>query len=623
MKKFFTVGMAGHIDHGKTSLTKALTNVDTDRLKEEKERQISIELGFARLVDNEQMEASIVDMPGHERFIRQMIAGSAGLNLAVLVVAADEGVMPQTREHLEILEFLGISHGIVALTKSDAVEADFLELAREEVSLELEGTVFEQSPIVAVSSLTGMGVPELKSLIINQLQKIGPLDARGSFRMPIDQVFTVKGHGTVARGTVYNGSLQEGKELYLMPQGKKTRARQVQVHGEHAAIIRAGQRAAINLGGISQDEAERGNVLTDSPHAEVTSVIDVSFKAVKALEHVIKQRMPVKCYIGTAEVMGKIVFFDRNSLDGTEEVLCQVRLEENIISSRGDRMILRRPSPAETIGGGWVIDPAGKKYKFGPQTIEMLTLKEKGTPSERLLNLIHKEKALTAGRASNELSVSMEEISGILGEDGWIQYKSGSISHRSVIDDAIKIIETELSQFHEKSPLKDGMNKAELLARSQIPGDLFEFVLSAGEQHGKWQRSGSFLKAADFQPHVPREWEKRTGSMMDKIRNGGLKAGNIEEYYKAAGLPMALQIDILQYYTNRGMLIQLDNQRLVHKKAFNEGTAMLKEKVPAGFEVGEAKEILGLSRKHIIPFLEALDQQGLTKREGNHRVWMG
>ncbi|WP_409293011.1 selenocysteine-specific translation elongation factor [Peribacillus sp. SCS-37] len=623
MKKFFTVGMAGHIDHGKTSLTKALTNVDTDRLKEEKKRQISIELGFARLVDNEQMEASIVDMPGHERFIRQMIAGSAGINLAVLVVAADEGVMPQTREHLEILEFLGISRGIVALTKSDAVEVDFLELAREEVSLELEGTVFEQSPIVTVSSLTGMGIPELKALIINQLQELGPLDARGSFRMPVDQVFTVKGHGTVARGTVYNGSLREGEDLYLMPQGKKTRARQVQVHGENAAMIRAGQRAAINLGGISQDEAERGNVLTDSPHAAVTSVIDISLKAVKSLEHEIKQRMPVKCYIGTAEVMGKLVFFDRNSLEGTEEVLCQVRLEENIITSRGDRLILRRPSPAETIGGGWVIDPAGKKYKFGPQTIEMLTLKEKGTPSERLLNLIHKEKGIAAGSASSELSLAMEEISGILEEDGWILYKKGFISHISVIDDAEKTIETELSQFHEKDPLKDGMNKAELLSRSKIPGDLFEFVLSRGEQDGKWKRTGSFLKKAGFQPHVPREWEKRSESMMEKILNGGLKAGRFEEYYEAAGLPRTLQTDVLQYFTHKGMLIQLDDQRVVHQGAFNEGTALLKEKVPAGFEVAEAKDILGLSRKHIIPFLEALDQNGLTKREGNQRVWLG
>ncbi len=394
-KRYFTIGMAGHIDHGKTSLTKALTNVDTDRLKEEKERQISIELGFAPLYEDQEIQISVIDVPGHERFIRQMIAGVAGIDLVVLVVAADEGVMPQTREHLDILKFLGVKNGIIAITKIDRVDEEFIELVKDEILEELTGTVFEDSPFVLVDSLSKKGIEEMKELIIHTLKEREMRDAKGAFRLPIDQVFTVKGQGTVVRGTVYEGSVEEGQVLTIMPKGLEVKARQIQVHHKPAQKAYAGQRTAINLSSVSKEDLERGDVLVSSEHFNVTKTLDVAIRVVEDLEHLVKQRMPVKLHIGTAEVMGRIVFFDRNEIkEENGEILCQLRLEEEILTKRGDRFILRRPSPQETIGGGWVIDPRGNKYRFGNQTIDELEKKRVGSPKERITAALYEAKSL-------------------------------------------------------------------------------------------------------------------------------------------------------------------------------------------------------------------------------------
>ena len=387
--------MAGHIDHGKTSLTKALTNVDTDRLKEEKERQISIELGFAPLYEDEEIQISVIDVPGHERFIRQMIAGVAGIDLVVLVVAGDEGVMPQTREHLDILGFLGIRNGIVAITKIDRVDEEFVDLVKDDIFEELQGTVFENSPFVLVDSLSMKGIDELKNLIVDTLKEQEMRDVKGAFRLPIDQVFTVKGQGTVVRGTVYEGSVEEGQTLMIMPKGIEVRGRQLQVHHKPAKKAFAGQRVAINLSNVTKEDLERGDVVVSSEHFNVTRTIDVAIRVVEDLDYMVKQRMPIKCHIGTAEVMGRIVFFDRNDLkEENGEILCQLRLEHEIVTKRGDRFIIRRPSPQETIGGGWVIDPRGEKYRFGVQTIEELEKKKVGTPKERMIAALTEGKSL-------------------------------------------------------------------------------------------------------------------------------------------------------------------------------------------------------------------------------------
>ncbi|GLB60870.1 selenocysteine-specific translation elongation factor [Cytobacillus sp. NCCP-133] len=623
-KRYFTIGMAGHIDHGKTTLTKALTNVDTDRLKEEKERQISIELGFAPLHEDGEIQISVIDVPGHERFIRQMIAGVAGIDLVVLVVAADEGVMPQTKEHLEILDFLGIQNGIVAITKMDRVDSEFIDLVKEEVMEELQGTVFESVPFVLTDSLSGKGIEELKNLIIHILKEQDTRDAKGAFRLPIDQVFTVKGQGTVVRGTVYEGKIEEGQALKVLPAGLDVKARQIQVHHQPSPSAFAGQRAAINLSGVSKEDLERGEVLVSSEHFSVTKTIDVALRIVDDLEHPIKQRMPVKCHIGTAEVMGRIVFFDRNELKDTSgEILCQLRLDEEIVTKRGDRFILRRPSPVETIGGGWVIDPNGDKYRFGLQTIEDLTKKKEGSPKDRIIAALAEDKSLALPEIMAKTSLDEQTASEVLTASDFLQINSKDFILASQQKSLEQEIYGYLHEFHHENSLKQGLNKAELLQVMQrvYPKALIEYVINLGIENGIFRRKGQFLHNADFNPHAPKSWQKRTENLLADLKKDGLKVKNFDDYYQSAGIPDHLKVDLKRFLEDQGAISPLDGQFYWHGDYFRDAVEKLKRGTGSDFEVGDAKEILGLSRKYMIPFLERLDSIGLTNRVENKRVW--
>ncbi|MED4205194.1 selenocysteine-specific translation elongation factor [Neobacillus mesonae] len=623
-KRYFTIGMAGHIDHGKTSLTKALTNVDTDRLKEEKERQISIELGFAPLYEDAELQISVIDVPGHERFIRQMIAGVAGIDLVVLVVAADEGVMPQTREHLEILKFLGIKNGIVAITKIDRVDEEFIELVKDDILGELDGTVFGDAPFVLIDSLSKKGIEEIKQLIIKTLKEQEMRDAKGAFRLPIDQVFTVKGQGTVVRGTVYEGTVEEGQTLKIMPKGLEVRARQIQVHHQPSAKAYAGQRAAINLSGVSKDDLERGDVVVSSEHFIVTKIIDVAIRVVDELEHLIKQRMPVKLHIGTTEVMGRIVFFDRNEVKAENgEILCQLRLEEEILTKRGDRFILRRPSPQETIGGGWVIDPRGDKYRFGNQTIEELEKKKVGSPKERITAALLEAKSLSLDELIKRTAIDEAVIADQLLDGDFVLYNGKEYTLRVIIDSIEEDLIDRLQEFHIQHSLKAGVNKAELLQTMQkkFPKNLLDYVIENGIANQVFKRKGQFVSLAEFIPHVPKSWAKRTENMLADLKKDDLKVRYLKDYFTASGIPDQLEMDLRRFLEDQGLIVILDEQFAYFGDMFNEAVTKLRSNTGSEFEVGEAKDILGLSRKYMIPFLERLDAKGLTKRVENKRVW--
>jgi selenocysteine-specific elongation factor len=623
-KRYFTIGMAGHIDHGKTSLTKALTNVDTDRLKEEKERQISIELGFAPLYEDNQLQISVVDVPGHERFIRQMIAGVAGIDLVVLVVAADEGVMPQTREHLDILGFLGIRNGIIAITKIDWVDEEFVELVKDDILGELEGTVFENAPFMMVDSLSKKGIQELKELIINTLNEQEMRDAKGAFRLPIDQVFTVKGQGTVVRGTVYEGTIEEGQLLKVMPSGTEVRARQLQVHHKPAKLAFAGQRAAINLSGVSKEDLERGEVLVSSDHFIVTNTIDVAIKIVEDLDHLVKQRTPIKCHIGTAEVMGRIVFFDRNELkEANGEILCQLRLDEKIVTKRGDRFIIRRPSPQETIGGGWVIDPRGNKYRFGQQTIEELEKKKAGSPSERIHAALYEAKSLPVGELIKRTALDEDTLMNNLENQQFIKISSKEYSLLSLVEMLEEDIKEKLEEYHEANSMRPGINKAELLQNLQkmFPKSLIEFIIDNGINNGSFSRKEQFIALATFTPHVPKNWEKRTENLLNELKKDGMKVAYLNDYIKNAGIPDSLIVELKRFLEDQRILVPLDDQYAWYAEYFDEAVQKLRAHTGDEFEVSEAKEALELSRKYMIPFLERLDSLGFTKRVENKRVW--
>lgn len=623
-RRYFTIGMAGHIDHGKTSLTKALTNVDTDRLKEEKERQISIELGFAPLYEDDEIQISVIDVPGHERFIRQMIAGVAGIDLVVLVVAADEGVMPQTREHLEILKFLGVQTGIIAITKIDRVEEEFIELVKDDILAELAGTVFEDAPFVLVDSLSHKGIEEIKHLIITTLKEQEMRDAKGAFRLPIDQVFTVKGQGTVVRGTVYEGTVEEGQALKIMPKALDVRARQIQVHHQKKQKAYAGQRAAINLSGLNKEDLERGDVLISSEHFIVTKTIDVAIRVVEELEHLIKQRMPIKLHLGTSEVMGRIVFFDRNEVkEENGEILCQLRLEEEILTKRGDRFILRRPSPTETIGGGLVIDPRGNKYRFGAQTIVELNKKKVGSPKERITAALVEAKSLPfqelMKRTALDEAILMEELQ----NREFVLYNGKEYTLQFIIRTIEEDLYDRLQEFHFRNSMKPGINKAVLLQEMQkkYPKSLVDFVIENGIASYIFNRKEQFVFLAEFVPHVPKNWAKRSETLLEKLKQDGLKVRYLKDYFSDAGIPDQLAGDLKRFLEEQEFIVMLDEQFAYYGEVFKEAVAKLCRHTGGEFEVSEAKEVLDLSRKYMIPFLERLDALGLTNRVENKRVW--
>lgn len=628
-ERYFTIGMAGHIDHGKTSLTKALTNVETDRLKEEKERGISIELGYAPLNLGAGVSVSVVDVPGHERFIRQMIAGVAGIDLVVLVVAADEGIMPQTEEHLEILQFLGVERCIVAISKIDRVDEVMLELVTDDIKERLSDTVFHEAPYVAIDSLSGMGIEELKRLIKTELHAMKLRDAYGSFRLPIDQVFSVQGQGTVVRGTIYEGIVRKSAQLTVLPEGISVKARQIQVHHEERQQARAGQRTAINLGGVERTAVKRGDVLVDSDHFLVTDTIDVALQVVRRKFVPLKQRTAVMLHIGTSEVMGKIVFFDRKELEQTtDEILCQVRLDEQIVVRRGDRFILRRPSPVETIGGGWVIQPIGGKYRFGNETIHMLRHHQQGTPRDLIMDALNKSLLLDLQGLMQQTSLDeitlKETLEAGLDSAVWLEVPRYGYSLAKTFLKIKEEMLARLQQFHEDFPMRIGMGKAELVqtVSANYPKALLESSLNLLIEQNEIQRSGQFVTMALFTPHLPKKWRARMEQVVDTLEKDGFQAEKWEDYFKGSPLPKPEVAELTAYLLNSSQVYRLREDTMIHRTAFSQALKQLQLQTGPSFDLKQAKEILQLSRKYMIPFLDLLDELNYTKRSDDQRYWM-
>lgn len=622
-KRYFTVGMAGHIDHGKTALTKALTNVDTDRLKEEKERQISIEPGFAPLYDDDRIQISIIDVPGHERFIRQMIAGVAGIDYVVLVIAADEGVMPQTLEHAEILSFLNIEHGCIVLNKIDKVDEEVLKMAVEDIQGGLNGTMFEGVPIFPVSSVTGEGCDMLKSSIVETLLLQPERHIYDTFRFPIDQVFTVKGQGTVVRGTIYEGSVKEGDKLISLPNQLDVKVRQIQVHHEQVDTAYAGQRTALNITGIPLHQMKRGDTLVSSNSYITSDTIDVNLSLGSNLKYTVKQRMPIKCYIGTTEVMGKIVFFDRNEVTmEKEDILCQLRLDSPIVAKRGDRFIIRRPSPFETIGGGWIIDPNGKRYKFGRDTITLLQKKKSGSFSDRLFSFLEEAKALEKKLILSNLSISQEELEKEIQHQEWIVYND-FVTHRKILNEMFNEMERNIIDFHHLNPLQTGLRKAELFQsiQRQYPEHLIEYCLKKGLEQGKWEQEGPYVFKKDFHPHLPEKWIKPMSSLVASLKNDNWKVDNFITYIEKSGIESNKAQEVIKFLMDEGSIVPLTPALYWQKDVFQYYVNELKTKTNAIFDMQEAKAILGFSRKYLVPFLEAMDREKLTCRKDGGRMW--
>lgn len=626
MKKAnYTIGLAGHIDHGKTSLTKALTNIDTDRLKEEKERNISIELGFAPLkIDGVDMNISIIDVPGHERFIRQMIAGVAGIDLVLIVIAADEGIMPQTEEHIHILSYLKIEQAIIVLTKINKVDEELLELVHEDVKEFMQHTPFSNSPIVQVDSVEGVGMHELKRHIENSLKNAPNRNESAPFRMPIDQVFSINGVGTIARGTIYEGSVQKEDTLYILPSNQVTKARQVQVHSVDVGQAAAGQRAAIQLAGIAKQEVKRGEILVKSPeNFTKTNIIDLSLQVAPNLTSAVKQRSPIKFHTGASEVYGTIVFFDRNKLEGkNEEIVCQVRLQDDIVVKRGDRFVLRRATPMETIGGGWIINPKGEKYKFGQATIDKLMKWKEGSPKEQITNTVSLNGWIKKQDLLKEFSLDLETLEKYLSElkkDSIIEIRE-YVTTKELYQQLVKRNIKQLQHYHAQFPMRKGMNKPEFLQVLPIPKQIHEDLLQHWIEEGYIKLEEQFVSIRSFQRKLPSQWEKKLLEIMNQMKIDGLKVQEWDQY--VTGIPKEVQEDFKQYLLEEKKVYHYFDNYYIHQDTFETSVQHLKKSFPAQFELKDAKEKLDLSRKYLIPFLELLDKLQLTKRVENKRMWI-
>jgi selenocysteine-specific elongation factor len=626
------LGTAGHIDHGKTSLVKALTGIDTDRLREEKERGITIELGFAHLRLPSGISLSIVDVPGHERFVKNMVAGATGVDIVLLVVAADEGVMPQTREHLDICRLLRVKSGLVALTKSDLVDEDFLELAREDVASLTEGTFLEGAPIVSVSASTGEGLAELVGALDELAERVPQKSPHGIFRLPVDRVFTMRGFGSVVTGTAVSGTVRRDEEVELLPRGLRAKVRGVQVQGEAVDKALAGQRTALNLSGAGVEDLERGDVVVHPGTLTPTFMLDAWVDVLPSGAG-LSRRTRCRLHAGTQEVPVLLALMDGEECPAGQGAYVQVRAAQKLVACPGDRFVLRAFSPARTIGGGVVLDHRPKRHKGSrPELLRELEMLRDGTPAERLGVLLHSRGAagMDPVEAQAALGLALEETRNLL--QAAVREGKAVVSdrraQRHIHADVARVLEDQavaiLEKFHAENPLRKGLGVEEL--RSKFPGylepKLVEFILSHLAQAERVSLEGEFARLTNFTVQLSAGDEELRAKVLGAIGGRGFEAPSLEEVAAVVGLPAKALAPVLTYLVGQGALVRtkegfyFDAERLAG--FVRSVIEFLQEKGQIG--VAEVKELTGTSRKHTIPLLEYLDSNRITLRKGDVRV---
>jgi len=492
--KRIIIGTAGHIDHGKTALVRAMTGVDTDRLKEEKKRGISIELGFAPLTLPHGQSAGIVDVPGHERFVRQMLAGAFGMDLVLLIIAADEGIMPQTREHLDIIQLLGIKQGIVVITKMDLVDEEWLMMVEEDIREYLADTDLKAWPVIAVSSLDGRGIPELLNLIEQLAAEVQEKPALGQIRLPIDRVFTMTGFGTVVTGTLWSGRIKLNDALQVLPQEQTVRVRTLHVHNHKVEEALAGQRVAVNLQGIDISDIQRGNVLASPGFLKPTHRVSANLRLLKSSPRPLKNWARVRFHLGTDECLGRVVLLEHDELQPGGQGYVQIVMEEPVVCAKGDRFVIRFYSPVTTIGGGTVIDPHPPKQKrFNEAVLEEIAVKEEGDLLEVVMQEFNKrpDRIVSVEELSATAHSGTEETEEILAElhrQGLVQplrVESRDLYISSLgLEQNTQRITQVLAEYHRRYPLRRGFPREELRSRhfKQYPVKVFNALLGVLEE---------------------------------------------------------------------------------------------------------------------------------------------
>ncbi len=630
--KQIILGTAGHIDHGKTSLIKAVTGTDTDRLKEEKERGITIELGFAALDLPSGQHLGIVDVPGHEKFVKNMVAGATGIDIVVMVIAADEGVMPQTREHMEICTLLGVQYGMVAVTKIDMVDEEWLELALEDIRDFVRGTFLEDAPMAPVSSLTAEGIPEFIEILDELAAKIPERSPSDLFRLPIDRVFTMKGFGTVITGTLISGRVQVGDTIMIYPSGITSKVRGIQVHNKSADDAGAGMRTAINFQGLEKEAISRGEVLSKPNTLEASYMVDVSLHYLAGNKKPIKNRTRVRFHTGTSEVLGNLILLDREELAPGKDTVVQLRLDTPVALVKDDRFVIRSYSPIYTIGGGEVLNPIPLKHKrLKSDTVE--GLKRLGNEEPEALISFHTEASGYQGVSLSHLKMMTNltdkqlenTLQGLLSKKTLIQVdkENRTYIHPSVFEKLKHDTQGQLADFHKANPLKPGMSKEELKTKFPplLTSKLFNLTLNQMIKEKEIAQEENIIRLASHAVSLGGKQADVKDKILKTYLNAGLQPPYFKELAKSLEIDAKRAKDVLMHLVNEGVIVKVKEELYFHARAINTLRKKLVEFLEAQGEITtpQFKEMTGVSRKYVIPLAEYFDSTNVTLRVGDVR----
>ena len=630
--KNIIIGTAGHVDHGKTTLIKALSGIDTDRLLEEKKRGITIELGFAHIPNDAGYNIGVIDVPGHEKFIKHMLAGVGGIDFVLFVVAADEGVMPQTKEHFEILSALGIDDGIIAVTKTDMVEDDWLEMLIEDVRDYFKGSFLDGKPLIPVSAATGEGLEELKAEIISKCDRDNKRrEEKELFRLPVDRVFTMQGFGTVITGTLMDGSVGTGDDILVFPKMKKAKVRGIQTYGKETDTALAGQRTAINLSGVDKADLDRGDVLAVKGAVVASSMLDVELKIFDSTDRVVLNGSRVHLYTGSSEILCKVVLLDRDALSAGETAYAQLRLEEPVSIRRGDRFIIRFYSPMITIGGGRILDAAPEKHKRNRQNvIEALDVMSGGNLGEILLSKASGNRIFRQDEMAEELGVLKAELAECaekaIAEGNLIKLEEGTILSSGKYESLKSDIADIINNYHESNPLADGIPRQELLSRLRKAlhtedDKMLQAFMQYLMNHGVIENLGKTIALAGFKIEYSEEQLKLKKQIEDEYRRAGIEIVKIEELQVKAP-DMKTVRAILEDLCEEDVLVKLSPEYYIERSSWDYAISKAAE-FGRGFTLAEYRDKLETSRKYASELLAAMDRKGITRFDGETREVIG
>lgn len=638
--KNIIIGTAGHVDHGKTSLIKALSGIDTDRLEEEKKRGITIELGFAHIPNDAGYNIGVIDVPGHEKFIKNMLAGIGGIDFVLFVVAADEGIMPQTREHFEILNALGIDDGIIAVTKTDMVEKEWLEMLLEEVDDYFRGTFLEGKPVIPVSAYTGDNIETLREAIISKCDRENKRrEEPGLFRLPVDRVFTMSGFGTVVTGTLVDGTVHTGDTIMIYPHkgegqggtdGRRVKIRGIETYGHETDTAVAGQRTAINLAAVGKDDVSRGDVLAARDAVAVTSMLDVSLKMFSDSDRTVLNNSRVHLYSGAAEVLAKVILLDREALSAGEECYAQLRLEKPMALRRGDRFIIRFYSPIITIGGGRILDTLPEKHKRNREDVlEAIQIMDRGSISDIMTLKTGGHRNIRQEDLGRELGLLPEETESIvssLSGTAMIRLNDSTLLSLPKYDRMKEDLETMIRTYHDANPLSDGMARQELFSRLKdcwhTDDDRFvqSFVKHMTDE-GSLQDRGKTVALSGFSIEYTEEQKAFRSDLADRYRKAGLEMIRTDEILglSSGEINTGMITAVLEDLESEGVITKVNPSYYISSEAWAEAVEAAKS-FDGEFTLADYRDRLGTSRKYAAELLPAMDKAGITIFNGTSRI---